>query len=383
MYFKKRYILCMDELLIQFKNRKLALLHDDLSANGNCLIVSPAKSITYDTLNELVQLSFGILKVALDGDTIEQLMLKPMLKSESAEELRSKTISNFISVDAREGITTGISIEDRLKAIQCLTANPPEPKSLISPGHIIPVQVTNGGLIVKNALTEGAFDLVKLSDSGKSAVFADVLDENGKHLSVSSRTEFAKMHNLPLINLSELTKELLKKSHLVECVAKAKLPSKLGGDMMAHMYKVHNQLGEHIALVKGKISPEKEVYVKVQVASAFEDIFGTEKYSSRNKIADCLSFMSDKDSAIFLYLRNEKNNQEHLDLAIDPKMNTYGMRNYGIGAQILRDLGARKLKLITRETSNLEGLQVFDLEIVETINLSALNNKDQNFQSEV
>ena len=352
----------MDIPITQIKERKVLILLDDYRAPYDTCIVAEATDASFSVLNEIVSLTSGMLRVALDKHQIEKLMLKPM---QINQELQNQQHNDFVSVDAREGISTGISIADRLKAIRHLADKDPDPRQLVSPGHIVPVQISKGGLIVKHAMPEAAYDIINLAFETNGALFGDFLNEKGELFEKEELITFASKHNIPIISLNELTRELLKKKQLVNRVASAELPSTLAGICTGHMYTVDDQDGEHLALVKGDISPDSIVTVRVHVASTFEDIFGNGGESSRSKLKQGLSFLRNEEQGIFLYLRLEKEYAEQ-------KSNKHArMRNFGIGAQILRNLGAQKIRVLSNHQTPLIGLEAFGIEIIENLPMNS------------
>lgn len=345
----------MEDKLNSLIERKSLIILDNSFNMNRAKLIAPASLLNFDSLNEFITLSYGMLEVCLKEEQITKLNLEPMHPKSNI----------FVSVDAREGITTGISVSDRLKAIAHLCSTSPDPRNLVTPGHIVPVKVNPGGVVAKNALHEAAFDIVSYLASKKccneGALISDLLNESGEFFTSSELEMFASEHDIQIITLDEITRFFLKQKKLVTCAGEAKLPSTLGGNLKAFIYTVADSKKEHFALVKGEVNENKVVSVRVQVENSFEDIFGGTEDSTKSKIERSLKHIEEVDSGIFLYLKRGRNIERNSeDIASN-------MRNYGIGAQILRDLGAKKIRVIAQSITPLVGLEAFGLEIVENI----------------
>jgi 3,4-dihydroxy 2-butanone 4-phosphate synthase/GTP cyclohydrolase II len=247
-----------------------------------------------------------------------------------------------------------------------------QPRKLVQPGHIFPVEVRAGGVLVKNALPEGAVDIVSIAGFTGAAAFIDLLDTSGNFLSGSAVSDFAARHDIPLIQLSDLTRYRLETEKVVYRVAEAKLPTKLAGELRSIIYKSTVHGGEHLALIKGEIDPTEPLLTRVQPENTFADVFGGATPRSREQIQGCLREIGRRGRGVIVYLRRPTSGELHhqVDTAgIIPSPGKALMREYGLGAQILRDLGARKIELLTGSKKDLAGLQSFGLEIVSQIPL--------------
>lgn len=350
----------MEDKIESLKERKLLILLDNSLELNRAKLIAPASLLNYDNLNEFISLSYGMLEVCLKEEQTNHLNLEPMQPNSNV----------FVSIDAREGITTGISISDRLKAIKHLCSNSPDPRDLVTPGHIVPIKVNPGGVVAKNALPEAAFDMISYFISKESgnegALISDLLNESGEFFTNSELEKFSNKHKIEIITLDEITRFFLKQKKLIKRAGEAKLPSTIGGNLKAYIYTVAESKKEHFALVKGDIRENEIVSVRVQVENSFEDIFGANENSSKNKINKSLKHIKEVDSGIFLYLKKGRNVEKNSENVAS------NMRNYGIGAQILRDLGAKKIRVISQSVSPLVGLEAFGLEIVENIAFESL-----------
>lgn len=350
--------------LAHFKKTRLCILQDDASVGARAVLVSPANSITTEITNTMIGLSRGLVFVAISTDRAERLLLEPM----TIDTQNTRYPTGLISVDAREGISTGISAPDRAKAIQILGAEIPNPRELVKPGHIFPVAVRRGGVLVRNALPEGACDLATLTGQTDAAVFMDLLSPAGTLLSNQEQCELAEKEQIPIILLSEIVQHRLQNEPLVYKVAEAALPTRSSGELRSIVYRSHLYEGEHFALTKGVISANTETLTRVQTENTFSDVFGGQGITSRINIRKALELIDHSNSGVFVYLRRSLRGALAAELlgckdnALTP--NFHMMRSYGLGAQILRDLGVRKIRLVSNTQQQLIGLNTFGLEIV-------------------
>lgn len=364
-----------DSSILRFKTRGIILLRDDASSRGHAVLVSAAVGMTPVRVNELIHLSGGLLFVAVTPQRASALMLSRMSRPKLAPDpqtLPSRADSEeraiCVSVEAREGVSTGISAADRAITIGILGESTPNPRRLVAPGHIFPVETRTGGVLVKNALPEGACDIVQAAGYTDAAVFIDLLDAAGDFLTIAAQDAFCTEHDIPQITLSELTRRRLSTEALVQRIAEAKLPTQLAGELRSFIYKSAIHEGEHLALVKGEISADKPVLTRVQPEFTFADVFGGASPPSRNILQRALKAIGDNGSGVLVYLRRPSMGELKQQIsAHDPGLSAAPstmMRDYGLGAQILRDLGVRKVELLTGSKRNLVGIRPFGIEIV-------------------
>lgn len=321
--------------LEEFRRADFGLLINDESGLEACF-VAPAEKVTKEVVNKITKLTGGIFRVVVSKARADEFFLEPMF--ENSNEL--------ISVEAREGVSTGISAFDRARTISIFGETKPNPRALVKPGHIFPTAARPGGTLVKASLVEGALDLVVSAGFNEASLYVQFL-ENGNHPSQAAIDKL----DCPKINLSELIAHRLNSEALVQLIAESKVPLREFGLAQAKVFYVPLHGVEHVAFVKGEISPDKAVMTRVQRESTIEDIF-----SNSSALTKSLAKLGEQDSGIFLYLRNPDK---------EPLYDAPRMREYGIGAQILKMLGARKLNLISSTSAPYLGLDVFDLEVSE------------------
>ena len=358
----------VQEKIAHFKNRRLALLVDDSGPLVRGVLVSPAQEIGFEQVNQLISYSGGLVFVAISPSRASAFMLPAMDRSDAQQANPTSTYKMFISVEAREGVATGISTADRKCTISILGEATPNPRKLVRPGHIFPVETVTGGTLVKHALPEGALDLATKAGFSDAAAFVDVLDAQGAFPKLPELEKLASDLNLPQIFLSDLVRYRLETEELVHRVAEARLPTEEAGMLKSVAYRSELYYGEHVALIKGEIDPNQSVLVRVQRESTCSDVFGGEDPASRSQISGALRAIEERGTGVLVYLRGNQRGQ--LAAQISGKKdhtnaNPSGMlREYGIGAQILRDLGVKRIDLLTSSKKSLVGLKTFGIEIV-------------------
>jgi 3,4-dihydroxy 2-butanone 4-phosphate synthase/GTP cyclohydrolase II len=367
--------------IAEFSASRVAILIDDADASRAALL-APALNITSTEINRLITLSGGLTFVALSPERAAAFMLPSMTRPATGAEVRPAPAGGtyqYTSVEAREGITTGISAADRATTIAVLGAPTPQPRALVKPGHIFPIETREGGVLVKLAIPEGAVDLVRLAGFTDAALFIDLLDERGELLDGSAARAFGAKHGIPVTSLTDLITYRLECEPLVSRVAEARLPTTLAGEMRAVVYRSRIHDVEHIALVKGDLKPDATILVRVQAESTVTDVFGGSGGSSRLHLQNSLRAIQARGSGILLYLRrpfvdDKGPNVQSLREAKDHSSpGTTMMREYGIGAQILRDLGVTKIELLTSIPRSLAGLPSFGIHVTAQHAIPELN----------
>lgn len=338
--------------LREFTRIKVGILFDDLGSKRG-ILTSPAISVTEEIFTFYLNHSGALPFVALSENRANDLLLEPMTRG-----IFKGEYSGFVSVEAREGISTGISAFDRATTIQILGERVPTPAQLVKPGHVFPIKTRPGGVLVNSELPEAALDLACLSGASDAALFMDLLSPEGDLLELKNITEIPALSAIPKFLLSDLIRYRLRHEKIIQRVTEAKLPTQLGGELRALLYRTSLSNDEHVALVKGTIDPEAPTYVRVQAENAFSDVFGGDAHS-RSVIQGSLTVLDEVKHGVLLYLRKP--------LSPDTSQkNPHMMREYGIGAEILRDLQVKKVILLTNNPRAISGLENFDLEIVET-----------------
>lgn len=367
--------------LADLRQRRLAILLDDSVAAERMILCGPAQDVNYEEINLAIALTANNLFVALSPERTAAFLLSPMARPSTsvgnAALSAAQDLNMCVSVEAREGITTGISVNDRMLTIRALGEAVPNPRKLIKPGHIFPVETREGGVLVKHALPEGALDLIKLSGFSDAALFSDVLNESGGFASFTEGRELAARYKIPIFTLGEIVQHRLANEKLVTRMAEAKLPTQLAGELRAYIYKSQIHRGEHLALVKGNIDADTPVLTRIQLEFTFADVFGGSRPPSRQYINASLERIGKEEYGVLIYLRRPFRGVLKEQVAdwdsFSQEERSSMIREYGIGSQILLDLGVRKVALLTNSPRDYSGVKSFGIEVVSQIPLKAVN----------
>jgi 3,4-dihydroxy 2-butanone 4-phosphate synthase/GTP cyclohydrolase II len=280
-----------------------------------------------------------------------------------------------VSVDATSGITTGISAADRAKTILDAIADDAKPQDLVTPGHIFPLRARKGGVLVRAGQTEGSVDLARLAELKPAGVICEIMKDDGTMARQPDLMRFAKKHKLKVCTVADLIQYRLNYDSLVYRAATAPLPTRIGGQFQAIVYNTHVDESEHLALIKGDISPKEETLVRVHTKYVPGDVFGFELLNTGAVIQRSMEIIAQEGKGVILYLQPERKGlrpsmvayprmegkqQKDMNLSFVYRAD---FKEYGIGAQILRDLGVRKMRLLTNNRKHLVGLRGYGLEV--------------------
>jgi 3,4-dihydroxy 2-butanone 4-phosphate synthase/GTP cyclohydrolase II len=278
-------------------------------------------------------------------------------------------------VDSATGITTGISAADRAKTILDAIADDAKPQDLVIPGHIFPLRARNGGVLVRAGQTEGSVDLARLAGLKPAGVICEIMKDDGTMARQPDLMRFAKRHKLKVVTTADLIQHRLNYDSLVYRAAAAPLPTRVGGMFQAIVYNTHVDQSEHLALIKGNITPKEETLVRVHTKYVPGDVFGFELLNTNAVIQRSMEIIAKAGKGVILYLRPELRGL-HPAMIAYPRLEGKQQREmnrsflyqadfkeYGIGAQILRDLGVGKMRLLTNNKKHLVGLRGYGLEI--------------------
>lgn len=355
--------------LAQFATSKRALLLDDAGI-GRAVIIAPAKDIKDELVNEIISRSGGLTFVALSPERASAFLLSSMTRGQpTSNGTAPLPLSLYTSVEARSGVTTGISAADRATTLRILGETIPQPRSLVRPGHIFPVETKAGGVLVRAAIPEASLDIVTMAGFTDAVLFMDLLDQAGELLNAAGARSLAERLNLPLFSISELIQHRLAREPLISRVAEATIPTKQAGELRAVVYRSVLHEVEHIAYVKGRISSDLPTLVRVQSEHTLADVFGGAQPPSRKQLHNSLRAIGARGSGIVLYLRKPLIAEGDSDSSEQPAPPpaTAQMREYGIGAQILRDLGAGQIELMSSTNRALVGLSSFGISVTRQI----------------
>ena len=370
-------IATIEEAIEDIRQGRMVVLMDDKNRENEGDLCMAAEKVTPEAVNFMARFGRGLICVTLTEERVKYLGL-PMMVSENTSPFGT---AFTVSIDAAENVTTGISAADRAYTILAAVADNAVPENLVTPGHLFPLRARRGGVLVRAGQTEGSVDLSRLAGLKPAGVICEVMNDDGTMARLPDIEKFALEHGLKVVTIADLIQYRLQNDCLVYRVASARLPTRAGGEFHAVVYNTHVDSSEHFALIKGEISPSEEILVRVHSKYVPGDVFGFEFLNTGAVIQQSMEMIAKEGKGIILYLQTEGK-------GLQPAMKTYptvegkrqtdfnpsfvyhaDFREYGIGAQILRDLGVRKMRLLTNNRRNLVGLSGYGLEITATIPL--------------
>jgi 3,4-dihydroxy 2-butanone 4-phosphate synthase/GTP cyclohydrolase II len=363
----------------QFRRGRIVIIVDDEDRENEGDLAIAAEKVTPEAINFMARYGRGLICLALTEERCHALELPLMVETNTSPFGTAFTVS----IEARGKVTTGISAADRAATI--LTAIDPatRPEDLLRPGHVFPLRARKGGVLKRAGQTEASVDLATLAGLTPSGVICEIMNDDGTMARVPDLARVAQEHGLLMITVSDLISYRLRHETLVRKLASPRLPTAYG-DFRIHAYRSDLTGDENVALVMGEISPEEPVLVRVHSQCLTGDIFGSARCDCGPQLAAALERISEEGRGVLLYLL-----QEGRGIGLMNKLRAYELqeqghdtveanerlgfradqRDYGIGAQILRDLGVRKMRLMTNNPSKYIGLAGYGLEIVERIQL--------------
>lgn len=368
-------IATIEEAIEEIRQGRMVVLMDDKNRENEGDLCMAAERVTPDAINFMARYGRGLICLPLTEERVKQLAL-PMMVSENTSPFGT---AFTVSIDAAEGITTGISAADRAHTIQVAIADDALPEDLVTPGHVFPLRAKQGGVLVRAGQTEGSVDLARLAGLKPAGVICEVMNDDGTMARLPDIEKFAALHGLKVVTIADLIQYRMQNDCLVYRVASARLPTRFGGEFQAVVYNTHVDQSEHLALIKGEISPGQETLVRVHSKYVPGDVFGFELLNTGAVIRHSMEMIAREGKGIILYLQTEgkelrpaRMTYPRVDGRRKRDMNPSfvyqaDFREYGIGAQILRDLGVRKMRLITNNRKNLVGLSGYGLEVTALV----------------
>jgi len=362
---------------------KLVIVSDDPGRENEVDLVGIASLATPEMIAFMANHGRGLICNPIPAERAEFLDLPPMTQKNREAHKTAFTIS----IDAASGITTGISAADRAHTIKLLADDTIGPDAFVQPGHIFPLQAMEGGVLRRAGHTEAAIDLARLANCPAAGVICEVMNEDGTMGRVGDLGDYQKQHDLKACTIEQLIEYRRRSERLVTREEVIDLPTDFG-DFDCYLYRVNTDNSEHLALVRGPIDPDKPTTVRVHSECLTGDVFGSRRCDCGGQLHHALEQIS-KEGGVLLYLRQEgrgiglaakisayKLQQEGLDtIEANEKLGfPSDLRDYGMGAQILHDIGVRKIRLLTNNPKKMVGLEGYGLEIVEQLPVSLPSN---------
>jgi 3,4-dihydroxy 2-butanone 4-phosphate synthase/GTP cyclohydrolase II len=370
--------LSIERAIGAIKEGRMVILVDDEDRENEGDLCMAAEKVTPDAINFMAKYGRGLICLSLTREKADALDLPPMVDNNTSPFGTGFTVS----IEARCGVTTGISAFDRATTILTAVADDAKPRDLVRPGHIFPLRAKDGGVIVRAGQTEGSMDLARLAGLKPAGVICEIMDEDGSMARMPALEKFSERHGIGICSIADLIEYRMRMESFVHRVAETVIPTAIAGEFKAVVYEndVDNLL--HFAMVKGVIDSNAPTLVRVHSECLTGDIFGSLRCDCGPQLHCALEMIEREGSGVLLYIR-----QEGRGIGLVNKIKAYAlqdqgfdtvqanqalgfkpdMRNYGIGAQILVDLGVRKMRLMTNNPRKMVGLEGYGLSIVDQV----------------
>lgn len=377
---KSPHIASIQEAIEEIRAGRMIILMDDEDRENEGDLCMAAEKVTPEAINFMAKLGRGLICMPMAEERIDALGL-PMMVAKNTAPLGTAFTMSF---DARREVTRGVSAEDRATTILTATRKDARPEDFVVPGHVFPLRARKGGVLVRTGQTEGSVDLSRLAGLDPSGIICEIMREDGTMARLPDLEEFAVEYGLKIATIADLIHYRLEHDSLVHRVAEARLPTQYGGEFTAHVYTSDVDEAEHFVLVKGEISPDEPVLVRPHAEYVPGDVFGYTFGNTSALLQQSMAMIAAAEKGVVLYLRqggqgeqlfrdtsraDKHTNKNAEQASTNPGSQLRDFRDYGIGAQILRDLGVRKMRLLTNSPRRLVSLPGYGLEVVETVPL--------------
>ena len=360
----------IEDIIADFKQGKMVIMVDDENRENEGDLIMAAEKVRPEDINYMARYGRGLICLTLTRERCAQLRLPLMV-----EETDQHHATNFtVSIEATEGITTGISAHDRAKTVQAAVAKNATPDQLSQPGHIFPIMAQPGGVLTRAGHTEAGCDLARLAGFEPAATIVEILNEDGSMARRPDLEEFARKHDIRIGTIADLIRYRLEKERFVERIAKKAVITDYG-DFTLYCYDDQVSQSVHVALVKGDLSKHESPLVRVHIQDTLGDILGVQATALGWPVTNAIRRISEEETGIVIILREQESSRDLMDAVenlslqadeLNEKRIDDGLRTYGVGAQILRDLGVKQMRVLSAP-KQMYAISGFDLKITEYV----------------
>jgi len=375
----------IEEAIEEYRNGRFVIIVDDEDRENEGDLTIPAQFATPEAINFMARYGRGLVCIPMTSERLDELRV-PMMVTNNSSHFGTPFA---MGVEARTGVTTGISAADRARTVQVLIDPKSKPEDLVMPGHLFPLRARDGGVLVRAGQTEATVDLCRLAGLYPAGVLCEIMNTDGTMARLPELRRFARRHKLKIISVTQLIQYRMHKEKLVRRVAETKLPTEFG-EWKCIAYRAITDPDEHVALVYGDVSGDEPVMVRVHSQCVTGDVFGSQRCDCGEQLQMAMKMIAEAGRGVIVYMR-----QEGRGIGLHNKIKAYhlqdnGMdtveanealgfaadrRDYGIGMQILVDLGLRDLRLLTNNPTKRAGLEGYGLRIAERVPLVSTPNE--------
>ena len=360
----------IEDIIADFKQGKMVIMVDDENRENEGDLIMAAEKVRPEDINYMARYGRGLICLTLTRERCAQLRLPLMV-----EETDQHHATNFtVSIEATEGITTGISAHDRAKTVQAAVAKNATPDHLSQPGHIFPIMAQPGGVLTRAGHTEAGCDLARLAGFEPAATIVEILNEDGSMARRPDLEEFARKHDIKIGTIADLIRYRLEKERFVERIAKKAVNTDYG-DFTLYCYDDQVNQSVHVALVRGDLSKHESPLVRVHIQDTLGDVLGVQATALGWPVTNAIRRISEEETGIVIILREQESSRDLMDAVenlslqadeLNEKRIDDGLRTYGVGAQILRDLGVKQMRVLSAP-KQMYAISGFDLKITEYV----------------
>ncbi|HET6281420.1 MAG TPA: 3,4-dihydroxy-2-butanone-4-phosphate synthase [Polyangia bacterium] len=374
-------VLAVERAIDAVRNGRMVIMVDDEDRENEGDLAMAADLVTPEAINFMARYGRGLICLSLTEERVRNLGL-PMMASDNRS---PRTTAFTVSIDARRGMTTGISARERAETIRAAVARDAGPDDVVTPGHIFPLRARRGGVLVRSGHTEGSVDLARLAGRDPAGVICEIMRDDGEMARMPDLEAFAQQHGLPILKIADLIEYRLSQEMLVRRVSEAVVQPRVSGlsrEFRAYVYTTDVEETEYLALVLGNPAPERPALVRVQTASVLRDVFGVAADADASPATQSLRMIEEAGEGILLYVcpRGRASLVDDFGaLAAAPSSAGAAsaaraesrLRNFGLGAQVLAHLGVRTIRLLTNHPRRVVGVEGYGLHIIECLPIRA------------